>query len=613
MRRSTISLVALLLALPLPLLAVSLQTLPRGPATTLGTPGAGKSDTGQVRIAGRVGAKDAPAVLAEIKKGNHGAAVRLAEQMLAREPKSGLAYELLGTARFAAGNTGEAAKAFRKATQVEPDQNGPWTKLGILQFGAGDLGEAEASLKEAIRRDEGDRVAHQWLGILYDSQGKATDAIREYQLGMRGTESSYVGVAVPLARLLVDTGQASEALSLLAPRVPANSTNAEAQLALAGTYYALGDFKRAHQRYARTLELDPRSSDAALGVAASLRGQGDLAAALKVLEALLKKLPNWEGARIEYARTLLALNREDDALKQFRKVGELQDDRTYAAKAMAQNLIELDQPDRAARYFRQLVTQPQADEDSFARYSELLLAQGKPDAGRQGLQDGLKRHPDSAYLHYRLGSYLASVRRYSDAVVALRRAAELAPRNSDILVALSLAQARQGDAAAAAETAKRLYDLDRTRSGSALLYAVRLEAAGKGREAERIYRRVLEQEPRSTVALNNLAGLLADRKSFDEAEILARRAVASAPGNAQVLDTLGWTLFRKGDVAEAAKTLARAAQLNPDLAVVHYHRGLVLERQGDRAGARAALKRALELEPAAVWSSKAKEHLSRLP
>jgi len=612
MQRYLLSLIALMLALPSQLLAVPLQMPLGGPSMSLGDPIADKRDTGQIRISNRVGAKDAPAVLAEIQKGNYSLAVRLAQQMLAREPKSGLAYELLGTAQFAAGNASDAAEAFRKATKLEPDQNGPWTKLGILQFGAGNLGEAEASLKEAIRRDEQDRVAHQWLGILFDSQGKAADAIREYQLGMRGTDSSYVGVAVPLARLLVETGQATEALSLLSPRVPMNSTNSEAQLALARTHYALSDFTRAHQRYARALELDPRSSDAALGVAASLRGKGDTAAALKVLEAMVEKLPGWEGARIEYGRTLLAVDREDDALEQFRKVGELQDDPTYADKAMAQNLIDLKKPEHAARYYRRLVALPQADADSFARYSELLLAEGKLDEGRQVLQDGLKRHPDSAYLHYRLGSYLASVRRYADAVVELRRAAELAPRNSDILVALSLAQARHGDAAGAAETARRLYDLDRTRSGSALLYAVRLEAAGKGSEAERIYRRVLEREPRSTVALNNLAGLLADRKNFDEAETLARRAVASAPGNAQVLDTLGWTLFRKGDAAEAAKTLARAVQLNPDLAVVQYHRGLVLERQGDKAGARAALKRALELEPEAAWSSEAKDRLSRM-
>ena len=612
MRCPKLALIGLLLALPLPLLAIPLQTLPGGPSQTLGDPGTGKADTGQVRITGRLGAEAAPAVLAEIEKGNYAAAIRLAERMVARQPKSGLAYELLGTAQFASGKARDAADAFRKATQVEPGQGGPWTKLGILQFGAGDLADAERSLKEAIRRDEQDRVAHQWLGILYEAQGKSTDAIREYQLGLRGTDSTYVGVAVPLARLLVDAGRASEALSLLSPRVPLGSANAEAQLALARTHYALGDFKRAHQRYLRALELDSGSSDAALGVAASLRGQGDTAGALKVLEAMVEKLPGWEGARIEYGRTLLAANREDDALKQFRKVGELQDDPTYADKTMAQNLIDLDQPERAAGYYRRLVALPQADADSFARYSELLLAQGRPEEGRQVLQDGLKRHPDSAYLHYRLGSYLASIRQYAEAVTELQRAASLAPRNSDVLVALSLAQARQGDAAAAAETAGRLYELDRTRSGSALLYAVRLEATGKAREAERIYRQVLEREPRNTVALNNLAGLRAEARNFDEAEALARRAVASAPGNAQVLDTLGWTLFRKGNVTEAATTLAKAVQLSPDLAVVHYHRGLVLERQGDRAGARKSLYRALDLEPAASWATDAKERLRSL-
>lgn len=612
MRRPTLALILMLLALPQPLLAIPLQTLPGGPSKTLGDPGTGKADTGQVRLTGRLGAEEAPAVLAEIEKGNYAAAIRLAERMVARQPKSGLAYELLGTAQFAAGKARDAADSFRKATQLEPGQGGPWTKLGILQFGAGDLGDAERSLKEAVRRDGQDRVAHQWLGILYEAQGKATDAIREYQLGLRGTDNSYVGVAVPLARLLVDAGRASEAVSLLSPRVPVGSANADAQLALARTHYALGDFKRAQQRYLRTLELNPSSTDAALGVAASLRGQGDAAGALKVLAVLVDQQPGWEGARIEYGRTLLALNREDEALQQFREVGKRQDDPTYAYKAMAQNLIDLDQPERAARYYQQLVALPQADADSHARYSELLLAQGKPEEGRQVLRDGLKRHPDSAYLHYRLGSYLASIRQYAEAVTELGRAAELAPRNSDVLVALSLAQARQGDAAAAAETAGRLYEMDRARSGSALLYAVRLEAAGKDREAERIYRQVLEREPRNTVALNNLAGLRAEARSFDEAEALARRAVASAPDNAQVLDTLGWTLFRKGNVTEAATTLAKAAQLSPDLAVVHYHRGLVLERQGDRAGARKSLYRALDLEPGANWAADARERLRGL-
>src|SRR5207302_1144308 len=83
----------------------------------------------------------------------------------------------------------------------------------------------------------------------------------------------------------------------------------------------------------------------------------------------------------------------------------------------------------------------------------------------------------------------------------------------------------------------------------------------QGREAEAIYRRLLQLDPDNYDLLNGLAYLYADvlETKLPEAERMARQALENMPGNSTplsqavwgtgrgaILDTLAWVLFKEG-------------------------------------------------------------------
>ena len=81
------------------------------------------------------------------------------------------------------------------------------------------------------------------------------------------------------------------------------------------------------------------------------------------------------------------------------------------------------------------------------------------------------------------------------------------------------------------------------------------------RKGEEILEKVLESNPESAQANNDLGYLWADQgKNLDQAEKMIRKALATEPDNGAYLDSLGWVLFKLGRTEEAIPPLEQATQ-----------------------------------------------------
>ena len=101
---------------------------------------------------------------------------------------------------------------------------------------------------------------------------------------------------------------------------------------------------------------------------------------------------------------------------------------------------------------------------------------------------------------------------------------------------------------------------------------------GELRKGEEILEKVLEVNPDSSQANNDLGYLWADQgKNLERAEKMIRRALAAEPDNAAYLDSLGWVLFKLGKLEDAITPIEQATQkyLGSD-ATVWDHLGDVL-------------------------------------
>lgn len=125
---------------------------------------------------------------------------------------------------------------------------------------------------------------------------------------------------------------------------------------------------------------------------------------------------------------------------------------------------------------------------------------------------------------------------------------------------------------------------------------------GRLAAAESLYRRVLEEEPENTEAMQGLATVCHQRGRPDEALALFRRAIALDPDSRVADQQLGRLLERRGDAAGATICYRRALRLRPLDATAYADLGRSLGSQGEAAEAVACCRRAVELAPGEAWT-----------
>ena len=104
---------------------------------------------------------------------------------------------------------------------------------------------------------------------------------------------------------------------------------------------------------------------------------------------------------------------------------------------------------------------------------------------------------------------------------------------------------------------------------------------------------MLEDAPKSVMALNNLAWLYFERGD-NRAVDYARRAFEGAPNRAEIMDTFGWILVRSGETEQGLALLEKAARAAPNLAEIHYHLAAALAKAGDKTRSKSILGKVLK-------------------
>jgi len=131
----------------------------------------------------------------------------------------------------------------------------------------------------------------------------------------------------------------------------------------------------------------------------------------------------------------------------------------------------------------------------------------------------------------------------------------------------------------------------------ALDLAVQHHQAGRMRDAEKIYRRILDGDPNNAHALH-LLGVLASQAGQNELAIeYIRKAIAQNPTASQYQCNLGAALVTAGRNEEAIETYQRALVLQPDLPDAYANLGIAHMRLGRFDSAVEALEIAVKSKP----------------
>jgi predicted TPR repeat methyltransferase len=127
--------------------------------------------------------------------------------------------------------------------------------------------------------------------------------------------------------------------------------------------------------------------------------------------------------------------------------------------------------------------------------------------------------------------------------------------------------------------------------------AIQHHQAGRLREAESLYRRILEKNPSDANALRMLGILASEVNRNDIAADFLQQALNLLPQNAMLHAELAEVQRRLGKFQPALENATRAVMLQPDLFDGHFNLAVILHEQRNIAAAIEAYKKAISINP----------------
>ena len=179
-------------------------------------------------------------------------------------------------------------------------------------------------------------------------------------------------------------------------------------------------------------------------------------------------------------------------------------------------------------------------------------------------------------------------------------------------LSLAIIEHESGEADATSDRLSKLLE-EFPRYTAAFNYAAwgEIERNNYGNATEH-YRQVVATNPEDSLALNNLAYILATQGgNLDEALKYAQRAKEITPGLYDADDTLGWIYYLRGAYARALAHLRVAADEMPSKAEVFYHLSMAEAQSGNAEASRVAFERGQEIDPNLHWADEARRVLAQ--
>ena len=244
---------------------------------------------------------------------------------------------------------------------------------------------------------------------------------------------------------------------------------------------------------------------------------------------------------------------------------------------------------------REVLGRYPGDVNMRALLGALLVKMDRREEAENTLRAVILAAPSFAKPAEDLGFLLVQAGRPADALPFLERATRLDPSLERAWFTLGKALALLGRGKEADIAFEKCFE----RSPERRLMALAAEHQKEGRveEAERLYRRVLRDNPRNVDALRLLALLAVNADRPDDAELLLQQAIGIAPDFLLAILDLGRLYKEQDRYGEALECFDRAIAIEPSQAQTHFLRAGTLARASFTKEAIASYRQCLALRP----------------
>ena len=512
------------------------------------------------------------------------------QKVLRANPNNAYAHNILGSAYLADGQYDKGMDELEQATQLDPNLADAHLKQGVFKLSRGEGQQGEADLVKAVEAAPEVMNSRLMLVTHYLRQKNYSAAIDALKEGMNGTKADAL-LHNYLAAAYFSQNKPKQALAALEQAKQANPDYLTPYFNIASYHASRSAYGEALAEYRRVLEKDSRNMRALLSIAALHNVQGDdkqVDQTFKQIEATDTERGYAAAAQHQLRRSTpqAALEIVDRGLQ------------NYPASASLLELkgglhLQLEQIDDAETAYTQLAAS--APEQGHSRLVRLYLNSGRVEDARQLINDLLIENPDQDY-PYLLAAGLARAEQNQDKAVAVLQdgiARVVSP------VRLRMQLGRVYEQTGKLEQAEQLYhrvlqEQPRFAPAYTALGFIEERRGNKG-AARDYYRQTLQYDKNNVPALNNLAYLLTDNfGEAGEALDLAMAAYRLQPNDPRIMDTLGYVLVENQRADDAMNLLEKALQMLPEVPAVRLHLALAKIAAGDREGAAPLLQQVAE-------------------
>jgi tetratricopeptide (TPR) repeat protein len=464
----------------------------------------------------------------------------------------------------------KAIEEYRLAIENDPSSEYLNSGLAELYAKTGRIRDAVVEAQDIIKRDPNNLEARKLLGRIY---------LRSIGDQPNGTQSTEI-----LKRAI----EQYEYIVKLEPK------NAEGHLLLGRLYRVDNQLQKAEQEFKAAAQLAPDSEEAVSMLAYLYNDEGDSAKAT----ALLTKVPEPQRTSKMYATLGYSYEQQKDyknAVKAYRKAYEMDKDNLDAARGLAQNLQNDNQPDAALDQYKQIAEADPHDVHTYMSMAEIYRRQGKFDEALDALKKADAEVQDSQEVPYNMAVIYQAQGRYDDAIQVLQSllaknektgndyTAQERNNRSVFLERLASIYRDTGRTQQAVDTFRKMLVLGDEPAARAYGQIIdTLREAKRWNDATAVAQEATQKLPKDKDLKAAYAGQLADNGKVEEGVSLLKSMLAGGPEDRGVYIALAnlYSRVRRWPEAEEAASKAEGLSTRPEEKdFVTFTLGSIYERQ----------------------------------
>lgn len=485
-----------------------------------------------------------------------------------------------------------AIEEYKLALNADPTSAQLNNGLADLYFRTGRTRDAEVTARALLKTSPDDIDAHKLLGRIY---------LRQLGEGQSPTSSP------------ADSGKALDlAISEFEKVIALMPSSVEDRMVLGQLYSVKHEAKKAEDQFKTAQSLEPDSEEVVLNLARLYAESGDIAHAVKVIEAVAvaDRTPKMEFA---LGASYDQLKQTKDAIAAYQRAADMEPGDVRTMGALAQALLTDGQYDEALKQFQLVADADPNDISALIHISEIQRRQEKYEDALATIRTALKKDSTSLEAGYNEGLLLDVLGRYEEAAAVYEKMVDLTSHANGAYTAeeknnRSIFLERLGGVyheESKVEQAIGAYQkmIDMGGDPAVRGFQGQVETYRDARmfdKAIEVSRKALEAKPKDRDLKLMLASELADQGKGDEGLALAKTMLDNTAEDRGVWLALGQMNVRLRRWKDADEAFTKASALTTkkeDRIYLLFLRGELAERQKHYEPAEQFFRQALELDP----------------